>query len=66
MPNELHSQQTPKYKLNVSPPPDEYPKHEGIDPDSIMRIDTLCHSLCGNPIFTLTITNDIDSYLSSE
>ena len=31
-----------------------------------MRIDTLCNSLCGNPIFTLTITNDIENYLSSE
>ena len=51
----------------MSPPPNEPPpQSEGIDPDSIMRIDTLCHSLCGNPIFTLTITNDIDSYLSSE
>ncbi len=31
----------------------------------IMRIDSLCSSLAGNPIYCLTITNHIDSYLSS-
>ena len=31
-----------------------------------MRIDTVCNSLCGNPIFCLTITNDIHDYLTSE
>ena len=35
--------------------------------DSILRIDTLCKSLCGNRIYCLTITNDIQTeYLSRE
>lgn len=32
-----------------------------------MRIDSLCKSLCGNDIFCLTITNDLeDTYMSTE
>lgn len=32
-----------------------------------MRIDTLCKSLCGNNIFCLTITNDLQTdYMSRE
>jgi hypothetical protein len=32
-----------------------------------MRIDTLCRSLCGNPVYCLTITNDLpETYLTSE
>lgn len=32
---------------------------------SIMRIDTLCSTLANNPVYCYTITNNIDSYLSS-
>ena len=32
-----------------------------------MRIDTLCRSLCGNPVYCLTITNDLQgTYMSSK
>jgi hypothetical protein len=32
-----------------------------------MRIDTLCRSLCGNEVYSLTITNDLHSfYMSTE
>ena len=31
-----------------------------------MRIDTLCNYLCGNPVYCLTITNDLhETYMSS-